>query len=54
MSAIRTPRAGDLSAGGLNASAVVIVKNGEATVARCIQSLLGETRGSELIVVDGN
>ena len=54
MSAIRTPPSGDLSAGGLNASVVVIVKNGEATVARCIQSLLVQTRGSEIIVVDGN
>src|SRR5437870_768875 len=54
MSAIRTPPAVDLSSGGLNANVVVIVKNGEATIARCIQSLLAQTCGCEIIVVDGN
>ena len=54
MSAIGTPPAVDLSSEGLNASVVVIVRNGEATVARCIQSLLAQTRGCEIIVVDGN
>ncbi len=38
----------------LKASIVVIVKNEEATIAKCLESLLAQTVSTEIVVVDGN
>jgi glycosyltransferase involved in cell wall biosynthesis len=38
----------------VNASFVVIVRNGETTIRQCLDSLICQTRNAEIIVVDGN
>ena len=37
-----------------DASIVVIVQNGEATIAKCLESLLSQKVIPEIVVVDGN